>query len=163
MAGEASLVVKVQDYALLEAVVALKAALKNPTPAYKKVGAYFEKEVNIRFDTKTGPDGTAWQKWAESTQEARDKEGRGTLLEYTGRMRDSFTYNANEKGVDVGFGVIYALFHELGAGVPARPMLLDGGKLATQDEAAVFAILQRFIKNAPLLNGKTTNNNKSAA
>lgn len=123
-----------------------KQQLSNMRPVMAAIGAAIEQNVQLRFDSKTAPDGTPWKPWAAKTAMARSKEGRGTLLEYTGRMRDSLTYVADNDSVAIGFGVPYASFHEFGTGdIPARPMLLDNGQLSADDTADALSAAERAL------------------
>ncbi len=142
-----SVVIKGDD--AIRAVALVRSGLLNLRPVYEAMGQAFERQVQLRFDTKTSPTGKPWKAWAEGTAEQRSEEGRGTLLEYTGRMRDSLTSQASDDGVRVGFGVAYAKFHELGTRfMPARPLLLEGGKtLSADDEQVLVAAAVRAIRN----------------
>jgi len=138
----ADIKVTVTDRGVMLAVRAMTQILQDATPVMKAIGRTLESNVNVRFDTKTAPDGQPWAPWAPSTAAARAREGRGTLLEYTGRMRDSLTYVADAHSVEVGFGVPYAKYHE-----PYRPLLLDNGNLSNDDlNDALDAALKAFRK-----------------
>jgi phage gpG-like protein len=120
------------------------ALLRDTRPVMKAIGRVLESNAQMRFDTKTAPDGSAWKPWAASTAKQRAKEGRGTLLEYTGRMRASLAVDVDKNSVEIGFGVPYAQFVEA-----TRPVLLDGGQLGTEDaddvmDAASKAIRKQF-------------------
>lgn len=103
-----SLNVTVQDAGVAAMLRQMSARLRDMTPVYKAIGGKLERNVELRFDLKEDPDGSPWKAWAPSTAAARAREGRGTLLEYTGRMRASLTHVADDKSVEVGFGVPYA-------------------------------------------------------
>lgn len=118
---------------------------------FASIGRKLQSNVQARFDTKTDPSGTPWPDWAESTRNEREAEGRGTLLEYTGRMRASLTYQADADGVRIGFGAPYARHHELGEGVPKRAMLLDNGRLSKDDEADILRVVLRHLKSNELI------------
>lgn len=104
-------------------------ALVSPSgmrPIYYMIGRQLEANARARFDTKTDPGGRAWAKWADSTAAARRREGRGTVLEYSRRMRESLTHRigrSTSEGVEVGFGVPYAAIHEEGATIKARSQI----------------------------------------
>lgn len=144
--------ITVTDVGVSAALRAMMAQLSDLTPIYKAIGSKLERNVNLRFDTKTDPAGKAWAAWAPSTAAARKQEGRGTLLEYTGRMRDSLTFLADGTGVEVGFGVDYAKFHEQltpGEGhLPQRAMLALNGELSQGDlDDALSAAMTALRKN----------------
>lgn len=148
--------VGIADAGLGTVLQAMAAQLADMTPVYKAIGRKLESNINLRFDTKTDPSGKPWAPWAESTKEARQSEGRGNLLEYTGRMRDSLTYVLTSDSVEVGFGVEYAQYHEQLSlsqkGLPKRAMLFDGGKLSATDTedvlAAAMKALEKQLKDA---------------
>lgn len=149
-----SITVAVVDTGALGLLVELQRQLRDLTPVMKAIGRKLESNVNVRFDTKTAPDGSAWAPWSETTAAARAEEGRGTLLEYTGRMRDSLAYEATATSVEVGFGVPYAVYHEVGTSrMPARPVLFDGDSLGSADLDDVVAVaLRQFKKQLKLGN-----------
>jgi phage gpG-like protein len=142
-----SLAVRVTDRGVGLALRRMSALLSDMTPVHEAVGSRLERNINLRFDTQTGPDGSAWKQWAPSTAKARAAEGRGTLLQYTGRMRASLTHLADNDGVEVGFGVGYAVFAEF----MGRPLLFDDGQLSDEDSNdALKAALQAFRKQLRL-------------
>lgn len=104
--------VDVHDLDIGALLQSMHAQLRDMTPVNRAIGGVLERNVNLGFDTKTDPGGRAWAAWAQSARAARLREGRGNLLEYTGRMRDSLTHLADARGVEVGFGVNYARYHE---------------------------------------------------
>ena len=145
------LTVKVEDKGVSLALQRMSTLLRDMTPVFAAIGSRIERNVNIRFDTKTAPDGKQWAMWSPETADDRAKSGRGTLLEYTGRMRDSLTFSATSKSVDIGFGVDYAQYHEQvtpGKGaLPKRAMLFDNGHLSDGDmNDALAAALTAFRK-----------------
>ena len=143
----AAIKVSVVDKGVLGALAVMQKQLRDMTPVMKAIGRKLESNTHVRFDTKTAPDGSSWAPWSEETAKAREEEGRGTLLEYTGRMRDSLTYEADKDSVTVGFGVPYAIHHERGTKrIPARPMLFDGDSLGQQDLDDVLAVALRAFK-----------------
>lgn len=123
-------------------------ALRDTRPVMRAIGRVLESNVEIRFDTKTAPDGSAWKPWAKSTAKQRAKEGRGTLLEYTGRMRASLAVNVQKNEVEIGFGVPYAQFVEV-----TRPVLLDKGQLGKEDADDVMDAALKSIKKQMRLEG----------
>ena len=150
--------VSVRDLGLGAQLQSMQRLLANMAPVYKAVGATLECNVNLRFDTKTDPDGSAWAPWAKRTAAARKREGRGTLLEYTGRMRDSLTYLADAQGVEVGFGLAYAKYPEQRTpgvgGLPRRAMLFGrNGRLSDSDLLDAMGAAKRAFKKQLNLQG----------
>lgn len=142
----------------------LEKRLGDLSPVYDEIGAFIESQANIRFDTKTDPDGHAWQAWADSTAKRRAKQGRGTLMSFSGLLRTSLTHTADADGVVVGFSATnksgggYASPLEFGApshNLPPRHMLLSsladlsGGAAALGDEdwQGVVALLDTYFWN----------------
>jgi phage virion morphogenesis protein len=123
--------------------------LANIRIAIERAAAMLESRVHARFDTKTGPDGGAWHPWSAATQKARAKSGRGTLLEYTGKMRASVRWAmTGPAAATVQIGAAYASVHEYGMGkMPARRMLTDGnGTLSAADTQALTAVVQNYLQ-----------------
>lgn len=143
-----SLGVSVTDAGVGLALRRMAVLLRDMQPIYRAIGSKLEQNVNLRFDTKTAPNGSGWAAWAPATARARAAEGRGTLLEYTGRMRDSLTYFADNQGVEVGFGVDYAEQVER-----KRAMLFDGDTLGQQDLDDVLKAAMREFKKQLKLSG----------
>lgn len=108
----------------------IAARLGNLRPVFDDIGAALESRTKIRFALKQDPTGAAWTPWAPSTERRRTKEGRGTLLEHTRRMLDSLTHTATDDAAYVGFGVPYAVSHELGADI----------KIASRSQRATFKV-----------------------
>lgn len=126
--------ITIVDNGVIAALGRARNALASKRKFHKAAGAVLEKRQQQRFDTKTAPSGRDWAKWSPATAAARAKEGRGTLLEYTGKLRDSLAYTASETGMTIGFGVPYA-----GNVASLRPLLFENGRLAKPDESAVLA------------------------
>lgn len=131
----------VQDSGVINALLNARSALASMRKVNRAVGATLESRMHQRFDTKTTPKGRPWKDWAPSTAAARAKEGRGTLLEYTGRLRDSLAYQADDQGVLIGFGVPYA-----GHVNEARPLLFEGHDLSQADTDAVVAAALKTLR-----------------
>lgn len=134
----------VQDAGVYGLLSRLQSQLRDMTPVYKAMGSKLERNVQVRFDTKEDPNGNPWKAWAPSTAAARAREGRGTLLEYTGRMRASLTHLATNQSVEVGFGVPYAVYHE-----ESRPLLFaDQNGLSDDDMRDAMDAAQRAFRRA---------------
>lgn len=112
--------------------------LRDPTVMLRSMGKTMETRVQTRFATKTAPDGSAWKPWARSTAAIRMKSG-GTLLQFTGHMKDSLVVDASRGGLEIGFGATYAPYVESGTKhMPARHVLFDAeGQLAAPDGDAL--------------------------
>lgn len=74
----------------------------------REVGAHLKSVVQLRFDRQAGPGG---QRWWPSQRAV--KQG-GQTLRDTSRLRNSITYWAWPRGVQVGTNVVYAPRHHHG-------------------------------------------------
>lgn len=125
------------------------AQLQRPRDLMQALGDLMVGNIERRFHTKRDPSGAPWRPLAQSTLERYAEEDRGkrrgTLLERTGRMRDSLTANAGDDYVEVGMnrltdGGAWAipLLHETGTRrMPRRGIFLanpDTGELGAEDE-----------------------------
>lgn len=130
--------------------------IEQPTQLLDNMGAAMERNINLRFETKTDPAGVPWQALAESTLKGYERKYKGaipgSLLERTRHMRDSLTYNVLGTSVEVGFSELYAQYHETGSKDGKRPPrrgLLTAnwqtGKLGPGDEADLVAEVEAFL------------------
>jgi phage gpG-like protein len=124
-----------------------------------QIGALLESRVNQRFDRKVDPNALAWKPLSENTlalyARADGDSRRGTLLERTGRMRQSLAHNVIGDAVEVGFAVPYAQYHETGTRtktgkvkMPRRGMLTadwEAGTLGDGDRRAILQLLGRYL------------------
>lgn len=123
--------------------------LLNLEPLFRDIGALLESNANVRFDTKTDPDGKAWPEWADSTRKAREREGRGTLMEYSGLMREGLTSAFGPSFAEVLLSAPYAGAHEspgASSHLPRRAVLTsaDGG-LGAQDLDDVLNAIEKYL------------------
>lgn len=123
--------------------------LLNLEPLFRDIGALLESNANVRFDTKTDPDGKAWPEWSDSTRKAREREGRGTLMEYSGLMREGLTSSFGPSFAEVLLSAPYAGAHEspgAGSHLPRRAVLTsaDGG-LGAQDLDDVLTAIEEYL------------------
>jgi phage virion morphogenesis protein len=127
-----------------------------PTELLGNIGAMMERNINLRFETKTDPSGAPWQALADSTLKsyARKYKGAipGSLLERTRHMRDSLTHNVIGNAVEVGFSEVYAQYHETGSKdgkhPPRRGLLTANwqtGQLGAGDEADLVSEVEAFL------------------
>lgn len=78
------------------------------------IGAALRDNVLDRFEHGRGPDGTAWPESLRATEQS------GQTLVDKGRLRDSITYEAGAREVELGSNVIYARIHQLGGTITAK-------------------------------------------
>lgn len=143
--------------------------LEQPRELMQSLGNVLRANIERRFDTKTDPSGTRWAPWAPATVEKYNRADtqrkgkragevvrRGTLLERTGRMRNSLTVNAGDSQVQVGMNRLtdggkwsIPLLHEFGTTkMPRRGIFLadpDAGTLGAGDEADLNLELVEFL------------------
>lgn len=128
--------------------------LEDPSDLLDTLGGLLERNINLRFATKTDPDGNAWLPLAPRTVAAyarKDKGVRqGSLLQRTNVMLQSLTHNATKQCVDVGFTDVKAAWHERGHDyMPRRSMLFGdfvAGTLGAGDQADVIAEMTSWIE-----------------
>lgn len=136
------------------------ARLQRPRDLMQALGALMVGNIERRFDTKRDPSGVPWRALAPATVEryAKQDKGarRGTILERTGRMRDSLTANAGDDDVEIGMNRLtdggrwsIPLLHETGtARMSRRGIFLadpDAGTLGAQDEADLTEEIVAFL------------------
>ena len=113
----------------VQAVFARFAALDgDQTSLMRKLGAAFRQTVDERFEMERGPGGLPW------TKSQRAEEQGGQTLTDTGRLRQSITYVAGPRGVEIGTNVLYAAIHQFGGEIRqpayARSVAFRGGRFA---------------------------------
>ena len=141
------------------------AHLEHPAQLMDSLGAVLESNINLRFATKTDPNGEPWAPLAASTRKGYDKgdtnkKGKvvrsGSLLIRTGQMLRSLTHNAGDDWLEVGMNRLtdggkwqVPLLHETGtAHMPRRGIFLGNdkaGTLGAGDEADITAACQAFM------------------
>jgi phage gpG-like protein len=147
--------IQVDSRAVDAALLRMIEALAEPVPLLRRMGAVMERNIELRFETKTDPDGVPWQALADSTLESykRRYDGAipGSLLERTREMRNSLASVVFGGALEVGFGVAYAGWHVTGTKdgkLPRRDPLLGDwrtGRLGQQDEADLVAEIEDYL------------------
>jgi phage virion morphogenesis protein len=84
--------------------------MAKPRRLFEQIGADLEAEVALGFNDGADPYGNAW-----AHPVFRD----GQPLRDTGRLMNSITHNADDKGVEIGTNVCYAATHQFGATITA--------------------------------------------
>jgi phage virion morphogenesis protein len=148
--------VDIQSGEITRALQQAAERLANPRDLLARIGAVLEQNVNLRFDTKTDPDGVQWLPIAESTRKAYEKrfDGRvpGTLLQRAlqgAAMSATLAHNVGEGFVEVGFSKPYAQYHETGTRrMPRRGMLAGdfvAGTLGQEDALDVMREVDDYL------------------
>ena len=143
--------IDVQDAALLGALQKLSSQLQDLSQPMAEVGQALESAVSLRFDSQSDPNGQAWAEQSASTKAQRAKAGKtGKTLDEHGTMLGSLSWDANSKGVTVGFGQPYAAYHEWGTKrMPRRGLLMadpDAGTLGADDLELVLDVLREHLQ-----------------
>lgn len=133
----------------LDALAGLADRMSDLTPVMEDIAAVLERNLNIRFDTKTDPAGAPWAPLLRSSQRRAKKLG-GSLLERTRQMRNSIATRVTADSVEIGFGVPYAAYHEFGTVKMARRGLLTAdpatGALGELDQADLLELLTGYLQ-----------------
>ena len=138
-----------------EALVQLRGVAERLQPdatrrLMKHIADELEASAQRRFDMRVDPDGQPWKPWAASTAEARAKERRGTLLEYTGRMRDSMQRVFGDKESVLSILAPYAVYHDSirqpRTRLPRRGLLTGaGGAIGLRDRELIDDLVEKYL------------------
>ncbi|MBD1995307.1 phage virion morphogenesis protein [Leptolyngbya sp. FACHB-541] len=108
----------------------LERNLGNLYPVMADIGEEVLADVDESFETETDPYGIRWEPLSAYTLSFKAQNTRILkILQSTGRMRSSITYQATASRVVIGTNVKYARKHQLGRGVPRRQFLGVGPRL----------------------------------
>ena len=86
------------------------------TPAMLAIASYLETEVDLRFETASGPDGKPWL----PSLRAREGKRGGLTLTDIGHLRERITSQADATSAEVGTNVPYANIHNSGGTIRPR-------------------------------------------
>jgi len=166
--------IELQDEQLLRAIDGLLQMLQQPRELLDEIGGKLESNVQLRWDSKTDPNGQPWAPLSPATVAIyesdwfveRNPEFKGgipgSLLQRTNRLRQSLAYNVGPDWIDLGtsrqvpgksqptwqIGVL----HEWGTKtMPRRGLLVadpDTGRLGAEDQGDVLAIVSRMLGDA---------------
>lgn len=154
--------------------------LQKLTPLLKRIGVFVSRsEVPRNFARQSSPDGEKWKPLSAQTKKARrgrhrrakavfegtgvkTKRFSGKILQDTGRLKASITYEIRGNAVAVGTNVAYAARHQFGfqgvrgakggfargkAPTPARPFLFDkNGNLSENGEKEIAALIEDYVE-----------------
>lgn len=113
-----------------------------------KVGSILKSSAQERIsETKTDPDGKAWQDLDFFTSLNRARRGRDPdgILRDTSVLLGSIKFQVGSTEVEIGSDLIYAATHQFGdpsRNIPARPYL----GVSTQDEQDIIDAMDAFLK-----------------
>jgi phage gpG-like protein len=149
------LTIQIADQDLLAALRPVWAELQEPSEMLWRMGAVMERNVQLRFETKTDPNDAPWADLAPATVEsyAQRYDGKtpGSLLERSGHMLRSLSSQVIGGVLEVGFGEGYAGYHETGrkdGKMPRRGMLAgdwQSGQLGDGDRQDLIDEIEAFL------------------
>ena len=108
---------EVNDEEVRRRMTGISLAARDLTPAMEKIGISGMASVDMRFEREVGPDGQAWAALAPSTIKRKAKAGRERKLQWSGRMRASFTRQVESTSVTWGVNLPYAGAQQHGADI----------------------------------------------
>ncbi|MBN8955726.1 MAG: phage virion morphogenesis protein [Rhizobiales bacterium] len=100
--------------AATEALLRTAAQAENTRGLWDNIGASLAESTRMRFERGERPDGGVWP------QSIRARLENGKTLIDSARLMQSITWQADDRGVEVGTNVLYAAAHQLGATI--RPV-----------------------------------------
>jgi phage virion morphogenesis protein len=114
-------------------------------PAFAEIGEYLIESHQERFKLEVAPDGTPWEPLSPRTISAKDGDDR--ILQQSGILRDTLTYQILGDELQFGTDKEYSATHHFGReadGIPARPHIgLATGQWDDLDE--ITEILQSHL------------------
>lgn len=159
------------DTELLAAIDRTLALLTAPRDLMDAIGAQLEANAQLRFDTKTDPNGQPWAPLSQATKDIYESDWfialnpefaggiPGSLLQRTNLMRASLTHNAGDDFVEVGTSRAtkggrwqIGMLHETGTRkMPRRGILVADattGALGADDQADVLSLVNDMISGS---------------
>lgn len=100
--------------------IKMETNIKKPIVALKQIGAYMLGSINKNFENQGRP--TKWAPLAPSTIAGRRNKNKASIkiLQDTGYLKNSITYDATDDEVKIGTNVIYGKTHQFGADIKTR-------------------------------------------
>lgn len=138
--------------------VNVETKIKKPINILKQIGQYMLGSIDKNFETQGRPN--KWAHLASSTIKNRRNKNKSTIkiLQDTGMLRKSITYDATDDQVAIGTNLKYARIHQYGGDIkqPFRHQITNfrkykSGKVRfSSEKKATFsqknAVLKHFIK-----------------
>jgi phage gpG-like protein len=103
------------DAGLRRRLMAYAANARDLSAPMEKIGIAGMASTDMRFEREVGPDGQAWAALAPSTIRRKAKAGRERKLQWSGRLRSSFTRQVTANSVTWGTNLPYANAQQNGA------------------------------------------------
>lgn len=98
---------------VMEALQSAVDLLQNPAPMFRDMGEYMLLALDVRFESKTAPDGTPWQALSPAYLK-RKRKNQDKILVLDGYLKNTLRYQANENEMAVGSNRPYAAIHQFG-------------------------------------------------
>lgn len=111
---------------------------------YRGIGEVLQTSINFQMEDEGGYFGSKWSSLAPSTIQQRQRKGKwpGKIMQVTGRLKSSFTYNINGNNLTIGTNLDYAKYlHHGTSRMPARPLFASLLTNEVKDEIR-FVILK---------------------
>lgn len=123
-----SIEVKINDKEILDYLYQYSLKVKNLTPLLRKLTHIIKTDIDENFETEGVNNGEKWQEWSKSWTKVRQKKNRGSgkIMQFNGKLRESFTRQISGTEAIVGTGEEYAAIHNFGGDVKTQ----NGGKFA---------------------------------
>lgn len=127
--------VEINDTEVLAALDRATAVLTDATAMMNEIGGFLRDQVEDRFKTQAGPDGTAWAPRSAATLKSyeRRKLKFGGILHLSGQLGGNIFHEYDAESARVGssepyaammqFGGSKSAFPHLWGSIPARPYL----------------------------------------
>ena len=141
--------IKIEDREVRAAFERLRLSLPiggSMKPATSTIGRIVKTGTQRRFREQRTPDG---EQWKPSQRALRDG---GQTLRLSGRLQRSYTYQADEAGVEIGTNVVYAGIHHFsgmaGRGHRSRIVARPALGASQEDREEIAETLNRFLKKS---------------
>ena len=149
--------IEVDTRAVTNALNNLSKSIDDMTPVFKTIGEHIESEIANNFRDETDPYGRDWKPLSPFTIEKRRKgprPGKDQILNDTGNLKNSFSFNAETDQVEVGTTTNYAPLHQYGGHgdygfVPPRPFLpVEEKGLPQEWQQDILGYINKYIERS---------------
>ncbi len=80
----------------------------------KLIGQTVKSDILLNFNEGKDPSGKAWAGLKPATVREKARIGKEKILQRTGNLKKSLNYNPSKGKVEIGYGIKYSVFHQLG-------------------------------------------------
>ena len=88
----------------------MRASMFNVDALLHGIGVQEEGEIKERFESKQDPQGKRWKDWSEKTE----RKSGASILQQSGRLKESVGFESSPQGILWGSTLIYARIHQQG-------------------------------------------------